>query len=955
MSRFYKCFRGFTLFFMLATISTLCLTFKVHGQPLRSQHSDNFSLFWKNVYFTLPKETTIMLASARASKLAAFIPPAYLSTSGGVTTVSNYPDYLLFDGYFDVDQPLVFVNCPKMVFHPAATINLDNNSPLTINNCTLQASCNHTWEGIQTFMGSTLTVSNSTLRDMENGLWSKGGSVIACSQNTFDNNWHGIRLEGTGSTYAGTIYNNTFQSTGSYCLAPHTGQKGYMGVRVDGYSKLVNIGGWSGGTNLGNTFNNLQTGIYIYLPAGAINPPYIYNILNNQFANIQGGQYGLPASGGGYPVSLYDDYPGTAIYALSDGATSSATLTVDAPALSTTPHINYCTKGITAVNMHANITKNKISNTIWGILVSRPDWFTYQINNNTLTNVYDGIRFNGMAKAATLSQNTLSSTSQSLSFNMLILERPTGIGLEGFSPVMNNNFVVQNNGISINTTGGTGVNVLNAGCVVSDNTIALTNANTPTVATQRLYGIAVSNAAQTRIHCNTITGNTALINATRPDAAGIYMSDSRNMEVSCNNISLAKYGFQVIGNCATGNRKVWSNTFSNHINGWLLRHLGNPGTLGDVGDPPNDNNNQFMGTVFALQNGFLMKVYTVSNCVLPTNYKIFTSNGTLTQNESGGNNPSCVYWVQGNTSPHNTASCPVNCNITQVFSPMIANVELAEQIAQDSVLYTEYQQGAAWLAAQRLYYDLWQDTAGRNSSTVLDSFFIAMQNTPVGNLRVTDELLDNLNRSFGNDTAAYRQWLTDARNANNFVSSDIQAENEQIINSLYLKYVETGTEGLTTDDSTIIATLALQCPMQAGNAVYKARMLYGLYDHPDYNELTICNTAGYYRGSGGQKGLFDEEDALLSQQYLPSSAQKNLVVYPNPTSGKFRVKYMLEPGQEGWIAVSDLQGREVLRKQLHPMLSGFMLDLSNQPNGIYLYRFIVNGTTRYSGKIELEQ
>ncbi|MBS1590369.1 MAG: hypothetical protein JST52_12230, partial [Bacteroidetes bacterium] len=154
MSRFYKCFRGFTLFFMLATISTLCLTFKVHGQPLRSQHSDNFSLFWKNVYFTLPKETTIMLASARTSTLAAFIPPAYLSTSGGVTTVSNYPDYLLFDGYFDVDQPLVFVNCPKMVFHPAATINLDNNSPLTINNCTLQASCNHTWEGIQTFMGS---------------------------------------------------------------------------------------------------------------------------------------------------------------------------------------------------------------------------------------------------------------------------------------------------------------------------------------------------------------------------------------------------------------------------------------------------------------------------------------------------------------------------------------------------------------------------------------------------------------------------------------------------------------------------------------------------------------------------------------------------------------------------------------------------------------------------------
>jgi len=138
--------------------------------------------------------------------------------------------------------------------------------------------------------------------------------------------------------------------------------------------------------------------------------------------------------------------------------------------------------------------------------------------------------------------------------------------------------------------------------------------------------------------------------------------------------------------------------------------------------------------------------------------------------------------------------------------------------------------------------------------------------------------------------------------------------------------------------------------MVGGAAVYKARTMYALYVNLDYDDLDICNNQGYFKGS---HGFFDEENAALSMQYLPSTAQKHISIYPNPNSGKFTVQYMLEQGEEGKVQITDLQGRLIEEVVLNPMLSFQQMDLSKQASGIYFYRFVVNGLTRYSGKIEV--
>jgi hypothetical protein len=66
-------------------------------------------------------------------------------------------------------------------------------------------------------------------------------------------------------------------------------------------------------------------------------------------------------------------------------------------------------------------------------------------------------------------------------------------------------------------------------------------------------------------------------------------------------------------------------------------------------------------------------------------------------------------------------------------------------------------------------------------------------------------------------------------------------------------------------------------------------------------------------------------------------------VYPNPNAGRFTIQYMLEQGEEGKVQITDLQGRLIEEVVLSPMLSFQQMDLSKQANGIYFYRFVVNG------------
>ena len=864
---------------------------------------------------------------------------------------------IVFNGTFTVDKNLLIGNCPNLLFDANAVIKVNPGFTLNIKTSTLKSLCNQMWTGIQTMaLNSSIIIDNSTLMDMIEGVHTAQGSTLTITTTSFINNYLGIWIE-NNQTNSTIIRENIFTSTS--LMSPNLGQKGKYGIKLNNCS-YIDIGSNTSGAN---NFSNLKTGIYIGFTITGTSLCQ-NNIHNCNFTNILGGNYGLPGLNGTFPVTVYNDPEGTAIFG-ENKSSGNLKLTVDYPVLSNNANFNHCTKGITASGMSVTVNRANLSDVVWGIHVSQTDKYDYQITNNNLTIFRYGIGFSGNTQSAYVFNNVLSSRNYDHDWmNGQPLGGTYGIYVYNFNPnnLPNNSFRILSNGITYNAPTGNGIIVANRGINISNNTITLTHNlsgwTNNNALSFGLNGINISRAFGCNLYCNSVGGNAALPYQSVYNQAAFAFSDSKNMTLQCNSATLTKYGFYALGDCSTGIDRVKANTCYKHVNGWLLRHLTNPGSLGNsIGDAGNENNNAFWGINYAQVNGIAAKIYVVDVCSVPQPFKtIFSGNGTLLPGESISQNNCYPYQVNSLNSNHSTYNCPPSCPILQSTNPVasaefITNLDLAEQIAQDSVLYSEFQEGGAWVAAQRLYYALYHDTAIMNNSQVLDSFFMATQNSMIDQVYEADELLESINASFANDTVAYQNWLTNAHNANNNIgNSDLHAANEHLINALYLKWVEHGVDSLNFEDSIAIAALALQCPWIGGEAVYKARMLYGLFVSVNYDDLDICNTAGVYKGG---HGLFDEENNSLSLLYMPSSGEKNIAVFPNPHFGKFMIQYILDQNEKGIFQVVDVYGRLITEATLNPLLGAQTIDMSSSPDGVYYYRFLINGLLKGTGKMLL--
>jgi len=163
--------------------------------------------------------------------------------------------------------------------------------------------------------------------------------------------------------------------------------------------------------------------------------------------------------------------------------------------------------------------------------------------------------------------------------------------------------------------------------------------------------------------------------------------------------------------------------------------------------------------------------------------------------------------------------------------------------------------------------------------------------------------------------------------------------NEPTINSLYLKYLIGGIDTLTAQDSVDIAALALACPVEAGSAVYKARILYAQYQPLlPYNDSVLCdpqnNNARFYKSG----------EAALPIQHT------TLKLYPNPVKNVLNIEYP----DAGILELSDMTSRKVRSIKLNDNSGGkLVVNISELPTGVYTCRYIVENLCVKVVKIEL--
>lgn len=86
-----------------------------------------------------------------------------------------------------------------------------------------------------------------------------------------------------------------------------------------------------------------------------------------------------------------------------------------------------------------------------------------------------------------------------------------------------------------------------------------------------------------------------------------------------------------------------------------------------------------------------------------------------------------------------------------------------------------------------------------------------------------------------------------------------------------------------------------------------------------------------------------------------SSPSSGIVIYPNPSKGIFTMQWSVVRGQ--WsVEVYNVLGQQVFSNYQITKLSNYQIDLSAQPNGIYLYKAeSESGNVIDSGKLVIEK
>ena len=146
--------------------------------------------------------------------------------------------------------------------------------------------------------------------------------------------------------------------------------------------------------------------------------------------------------------------------------------------------------------------------------------------------------------------------------------------------------------------------------------------------------------------------------------------------------------------------------------------------------------------------------------------------------------------------------------------------------------------------------------------------------------------------------------------------------NEQTVNDIFLNTIASGIYTFDSLQQATLESIAFQCPLTGGTAVFRARGLLSLVGDYDFGDDVVnCQEVGNRSANG---------DALSP------GTPAELKVFPNPGKGVFTV--VLPAHERGRLLLTDLNGKVVSVQKTNGE-TRYTLDLSSQHNGIYICRF----------------
>lgn len=858
-----------------------------------------------------------------------------LLSQSGLPLASTSNEKIRISGILEVDEGYTF-NTSFFVMEYGAKIIVKDRFEL--NGCTIFA-CDSLWESIIVEDGGWLQLKNCTVSDGENAVKFLAGSGGEIYNTTFRNNYTGVLMDLQPGQTASlrNFYGNTFLADGSL-KAPRSGTKSFAGIWLNNANSTIGVVG-----RPPNTFDGLHNGV--------LAESSLLRLTNCTFRNLLKAPTILSPYGSGRGVNFFRSSPAFSYLFIMGGE--------DKPVL-----FENCTVGVFAKSTNAYIFSTGMEDVDTGIRLQGCQSRALRLWKNDIRARGAGIALlqNNPSFCSVFGNRLEVEGSSSFPDPAGILVDDNAYGSPGYK-----NYLIRENTVEVSLTG-TGIRMGTSSQVqVHDNTILLQDED------GEKTGLRLSGTTDAWLRCNTVMGPAGAAYSTPSysfDATG-----ASGTLITCNNTSNTRLGFRFEG---MGDAvQFQGNTIQDHFDGLLIEetgaiglqeHHGNLwcGQYGGVGARHLSGNQALiLSSLFFIDGNEVIS----QGCDLLPEWEA-NAQWFVDQDVPVDSIFQCITDVED------------ACSITTPGSGTEPGEEdeLLQKLADGTFESPEFEDALKWTGQRHLYYRLlkkeealesWEeDFLAEYESTTVEEFslidttlnaaFTLEEDTKQdldSLLSRIESKLDSLHwidwqYNFGNevDTAAllakhqslldslayfqeqaeeqmeaiqlYREdFLGEAELSNSSASaSEVFEVNEQNVNNLFLETVAIGIDTFTETQITALWTLANQCPLSGGDAVFKARSLYSLIDPlVKYQDEELCSS---------------EPEERLAPVNLPETATKFLLI-PNPAKDELTVRLREPSNNSTQFVIYDITGKIHLERTLEAGETFFQIHISQLPAGIY--------------------
>jgi hypothetical protein len=864
----------------------------------------------------------------------------------GSSSVSNS---FTINGTFTINNKSIFRDV-NVAMGTYAKIVVDTLDTLIINNARFYA-CDTMWDGIVVNPGGTIIVdTNSIIEDALIAIEAKSirgvASNITVVNSTLNNDSIGIKVDtcAFSAAYPLELRNATFTTSADpfspnpYLKVPHAGIIGRYGVYLDSVrgttfgKEAITIGDPASAAYL-NHFSNIQFGVY------ALNSNFA--VFNNNFSELEGRvvSFGPSSTIGVAVYANATDYDTTKIATFFTAIVGSSGLNY--------PNTIYnCYRGVdvteyTRLQVDSNYFLT-IDDTL-NVAGKRPygdhavyfkteghDSIQFAIDKNTIENFNTGIHVLGLTPTGLTNINT-GSTRPACYINSNYIHANSinilseGIQVENlYSPTsgqVEDNLFIQNNKIDSAQYCIYLNELYNSWAYVSHNPdlYVMPSIKTSSTLKAAVYVTASQDAPIIEDNGNIHADGTYIGAAAAADSSvvGIYVYLSPDIYLCSNHLYNLGQDIKFVGSCI--NSQLYNNSIDTAYDGFVLDLNGVISQQGSstapVGNIWGDSAYMYHSQTYTSSSPkpYLNSPLYLTTASFPVKNKTtgvpitdsYGAPGAL--NSASGTIPSCQGNNPGIKDPHPLhGASSTGVDTTALVNQMKAII--GDSLGNGYTLQSEY------IMKQQVYEMLGNCQSLQNKDTALAGFYNRNSNTNIGYISFAEQQIRSGN-------------IAGARATNSLIIPQNQIEqNHKDVNTVLLNTYGSGIDSGTSNQISSLQSIATQCPVLGGTAVFKARTLLN----------ALLNTSILYTDScaGGSPGHRKTEKPIAN------ASMQTVMVYPNPASTLLSVQIQLQPGETVIICLYNNLGEEVKCEVLKTNLS--TVSITNLAEGIYYYRVIDN-------------